>query len=191
MENQLERWWQSRPRGRRKPDRSMSLQVRVVTALALLCWRRDDEDSAISPLTPQIQTLNGACRTAVLRHFRTHAPQQKISKSHDGGIVAEPSSESAVVGSGPYSVAMLPKYHSQWRQIALAESSNKNCNITAGSDRGDHARLYHDRGFARLCNVRPRLYGKDAGSNIRRLQLHRRLLRTRSRLGTLSTQRHA
>jgi len=27
---------------------------------------------------------------------------------------------------------MLPKYHSQWRQIALAESSNKNCNITAG-----------------------------------------------------------
>ena len=27
---------------------------------------------------------------------------------------------------------MLPKYHAQWRQIALAESSNKNCNITAG-----------------------------------------------------------
>jgi hypothetical protein len=30
------------------------------------------------------------------------------------------------------SEALLPKYHSQWRQIALAESSNKNCNITSG-----------------------------------------------------------
>jgi hypothetical protein len=27
---------------------------------------------------------------------------------------------------------LLPKYHSQWRQIVLAESSNKNCNISAG-----------------------------------------------------------
>jgi hypothetical protein len=37
MENQLERRWQSRLRGRKKPDRSMNLQVRVVMALALLC----------------------------------------------------------------------------------------------------------------------------------------------------------
>jgi hypothetical protein len=27
---------------------------------------------------------------------------------------------------------LLPKYHSRWRQIALAESSNKNWNISAG-----------------------------------------------------------
>jgi hypothetical protein len=37
MENQLEGRWQRRPRGRKKPDRSMNLQVRVVAALALLC----------------------------------------------------------------------------------------------------------------------------------------------------------
>jgi hypothetical protein len=37
MENQLEGRWQSRLRGRKKSDRSMNLQVRVATALALLC----------------------------------------------------------------------------------------------------------------------------------------------------------
>jgi hypothetical protein len=87
-------------------------------------------------------------------------------------------------------VTLLPKYQSHrcpniirnGDKLLLRNQATKIAISLPGLDRGDHARLYHDRGFARLWNVCPRLYGKDTRSNIRRLQLHRRLLRTRSRL---------
>ena len=88
-------------------------------------------------------------------------------------------------------VTLVPKYQSHCcpniirngDKLLLRNQATKIAISLPGSDRGDHAPLYHDRGFARLWNACPRLYGKDTRSNIRRPQLHRRLLRTQPATG--------
>jgi hypothetical protein len=143
---------------------------------------------------PQLQPQPAPHPAARLSFWESgDGPALSLSKRRNpgrriGGQVAHQRRGAADCGdiAAQYQSHCCPNIIRNGDKLLLRNQTTKIAISLRGSDRGDHARLYYDRGFARLCSVCPRLYGKDTRSNIR-LQLHRRLLRTRSRLSVGGT----